>query len=136
MKKFYAFTDRYGVPAVTFITLPALIGGEIFQTEGFSLVPAYSVVFAMFIGAIIGILFMRYVISLIRSENLGRRLGEKDSAKIVRSAIFTDMLFMALTWMSGNIPAFLLGAGGTFMCFTSLFYYVLWRYIEKRKASA
>jgi len=133
VKKFREFVDRYLVFPVCLISLPMLIGGAAFQTEMFTLVSLGSCGLNTLIGLALGVWFMHYIVSLITTDNMGKKLREGDVAKMLRSLVLSDVLLMLMLWFAGNIPAFKLGVCGIAFCFAALAYYFIWKKVYEKK---
>lgn len=133
MNKINEFIENRLILPITFITLPVLIFAMIFQTEMFTIVKLTSCIIAALVGAVGAVWIMHYVLSFVDSENLGRRLKPEDIKKLLRSMAVCDVILVTLTFVATNIPAFMIGVGGSFLTFFSLMYHLIWNMRRNKK---
>jgi len=133
LNKINEFIENRLILPITFITLPVLIFAMIFQTEMFTIVKLTSCIIAALVGAVGAVWIMHYVLSFVDSENLGRRLKPEDIKKLLRSMAVCDVILVTLTFVATNIPAFMIGVGGSFLTFFSLMYHLIWNMRRNKK---
>ncbi|MBR6322088.1 MAG: hypothetical protein IKR59_04385 [Lachnospiraceae bacterium] len=137
-KKILKIIDTYVLWTAAIISIPVLLYGAWFQTEGLTLeaVTVREMGASVVVGAGLGLILMVLIYRQTKKERPqgGKKASRSDLSGMMIGNLVCFIFFIVMVYTATNVAFFKFGLGGIAYAAASFFFYLIWGIIEKKKS--